>query len=66
VRYLLAILLPPLGMLLCGKVLQAILCIILMMTLIGWPIASLWAVLVVHDHLAEKRNARLIKAMREQ
>jgi hypothetical protein len=62
-RYLLAILLPPVGMLLCGKVIQAILCFVLMITVIGWPIASIWAVLVVNDHLAEKRNQRLINAM---
>jgi hypothetical protein len=51
-------------MLFCGKVFQAIICLVLMITLIGWPLASIWAVLVVHDHLAEKRNERLMKAMR--
>ena len=65
-RYLLAILLPPLAMLLCGKLFQAILCLALMLTIIGWPIAAVWAILVVHDHLADKRNERVIRAMRSR
>src|SRR5262249_16526883 len=48
VRYLIAILLPPLGLFLCGYWLQAALCLLLMCTGLGWPIASIWAVLVVH------------------
>lgn len=65
-RYLIAILIPPLGMLFCGKVLQAILCAVLMLTVIGWPIASVWAVLVVHSHLEDKRTDRVIRAMQER
>jgi uncharacterized membrane protein YqaE (UPF0057 family) len=62
-RYLLAILLPPVGMLLVGKVVQAVLCVLLMMTLIGWPVASVWALLVVANHNADKRADRMIRAM---
>ena len=65
-RYLIAILLPPVGMLLCGKVVQAILCLVLMLTLIGWPIASIWAVLVAMNWYADRRTDRLIQAMRQQ
>jgi hypothetical protein len=53
-------------MFLCGKVFQAILCVVLMLTLIGWPIASIWAVLVVHSHLADKRTERVVRAVRER
>jgi uncharacterized membrane protein YqaE (UPF0057 family) len=63
-RYVLAILLPPLGMFFCGKVFQAILCLLLMLTVIGWPFAAVWAVLVVHDFHADRRNKELIQAMR--
>ena len=40
-RYVLAILLPPLAMFLSGRVFQGLLCLVLMLTLIGWPIASI-------------------------
>jgi uncharacterized membrane protein YqaE (UPF0057 family) len=61
VRYLIAILLPPLGLFLVGKWGQAILCLILQLTLIGWPIAAIWAVLVVNDYYARKRNEDLVR-----
>ena len=60
-RYLIAILLPPLGLFLVGKWGQAILCLILQLTLIGWPIAAVWAVLVVNDFYAKKRNEELVR-----
>jgi uncharacterized membrane protein YqaE (UPF0057 family) len=63
VRYLIAILLPPLGMLLVGKVLEAIVCLLLMLTVIGHPIAAIWAVLVVHGSLADDRTRRIEEAM---
>jgi hypothetical protein len=61
---LLALLLPPVGMLFCGKIFQAILCVILMCTLIGWPVASIWAIFVVHSHIEDKRMDRLVRAVR--
>jgi uncharacterized membrane protein YqaE (UPF0057 family) len=60
-KYMIAIVLPPVGLLLCGKVLQAVLNLVLMLTLIGWPFAALWAVLVVHNQYAEQRADRLIR-----
>ena len=65
-RYLLAILLPPVAMLTVGKPFQAILCLILMFTLIAWPLASIWAVLVVHSSFADSRNRRIVAEMRRQ
>jgi len=66
VRYLLALLVPPLAMFTCGKVFQGILCIVLMLTLIGWPLAAVWAVLVVADYKAEKRMEKLAASLRGQ
>lgn len=63
-RYLIAILLPPLGMLSVGKVLEAVICLILMLTLVGHPIAAIWAVLVVHGSLADGRVRRIERATR--
>jgi uncharacterized membrane protein YqaE (UPF0057 family) len=64
-RYLLAILLPPIGMLSVGKPFQALLCLVLMFTILGWPFASIWAVLVVHGAFADRRTERMIRAQRE-
>jgi uncharacterized membrane protein YqaE (UPF0057 family) len=62
--YLLAILLPPVALVLCGKVVQALLCFLLLLTLLGWPLASLWALMVVADHHANQRADRLIRELR--
>lgn len=65
-KYLIAIILPPIGMLLVGKVGQALLCLILMLTVIGWPLAAIWAVLVVNNAEHDKRlNAALAKQKAE-
>ena len=65
-RYLIAILLPPVAMLTVGKPFQAILCLLLMFTLIAWPLAAIWAVLVVHSSFADSRNRRIVAEMRKQ
>ena len=59
-KYVIAILLPPLGMLLVGRVGQALLCLILMITIIGWPLAAIWALLVVNSAETETRVRRAI------
>lgn len=63
-RFLLAILLPPVAVLLCGKPFQALLNILL--TLLGWIPGALHACLVVHHHLEDKRTDRLVSAMDRQ
>jgi len=50
-RYLLAILLPPLAVFLCGKPVQTILSIIL--TLAFWIPGVIHALFIVHNHLAD-------------
>ena len=61
---LLAILLPFLSFMLRGRILTGILCLILQLTLIGWLPAALWAVASLSDARAERRNRRLIKAIK--
>ena len=63
--FVVAILLPPLAMLLKGRPFQAVLCFFLMITLIGWPIAAIWALLVVSSANADSRTKKLEKAIRE-
>lgn len=62
-RYLLAILLPPVAVLLCGKPIQFLLNIVL--TLLFYVPGMIHALLVVHSHLADKRTERIVKAIQE-
>jgi len=62
-RYLLAILLPPVAVFICGKPIQGFLSIFL--TLLFWIPGVVHALFVVHSHLADKRNKELIKAVKE-
>ncbi|OAI47052.1 hypothetical protein AYO44_10265 [Planctomycetaceae bacterium SCGC AG-212-F19] len=65
-RYIIGILLPPLGLLMCGKIFQALFCTILLVVTLAhaWPIGSIWAVLVAFNWYAEKRNEQLVREMR--
>ncbi len=60
-KYVIAILFPPLGMLLAGRAGQALVCLLLMVTLIGWPLAAIWALLVVNTDETEKRVRRYME-----
>lgn len=62
-RYLLAILLPPLAVFLCGKPIQGIISIFL--TLAFWIPGVIHALFVVHSHLADKRTDKIVDAIRE-
>ncbi|HEY9167100.1 MAG TPA: YqaE/Pmp3 family membrane protein [Candidatus Kryptonia bacterium] len=59
--YLIAFLLPPLAVLLSGKPIQALFNIVLCVFL--WIPGVIHALLVVHDHYADKRARRVIKAI---
>ncbi|MCV2484334.1 YqaE/Pmp3 family membrane protein [Flavobacterium sp. SH_e] len=61
---LIAIFFPSLSFLLRGKLLTALLCLILQITLIGWIPAAIWAVVSLQNSRADRRDAKLIKAMR--
>ncbi|MEH7460396.1 YqaE/Pmp3 family membrane protein [Bacillus pseudomycoides] len=58
--YLLAILFPPLAVLLCGKPFQAI--VNFFLTLIVWVPGVIHAILVVHDKKADRSLEKQIKA----
>jgi uncharacterized membrane protein YqaE (UPF0057 family) len=60
-RYLLAILLPPLAVLLCGKPFLAILNLLL--TLCFWIPGVVHALFVVNSHLADVRVKELAAAI---
>ncbi|HZZ45213.1 MAG TPA: hypothetical protein VFE58_19910 [Tepidisphaeraceae bacterium] len=56
--YILAIFLPSLAVLLCGRFFLAILFLLLHFTIIGWPLATLLAWLIINDHKADQRARR--------
>ena len=60
--YLLAVLFPPLAVLLAGKPFQALLNVVL--TLALWVPGTVHALFVVHNYYQDRRTDRLIRAMR--
>ncbi|MHC4122248.1 MAG: YqaE/Pmp3 family membrane protein [Planctomycetota bacterium] len=58
--YFLAIILPPVAVLLCGKPVQFVLNILL--TLLFWIPGVVHAILVVNSYLADKRTDRIVQA----
>lgn len=62
--YLFAVILPPIGLLGAGKPFQALLALLLMITIIGWIPAAIWAVMVVSSKKADDRQKALIEAQR--
>lgn len=65
-QYLLAILLPPVALLAVGKPFQALFSLLLMITVLGWIPAAIWAVMVVNSAHADRRNRALIEAMQQR
>ena len=61
---LLAVIFPTISFLLRGKLISAIVCLILQITLIGWLPASIWAVVSLNNSRAEERNKKLIEAIK--
>ena len=62
--YLLAVLFPPLAVLLAGKPFQAILNFVLLFVTV-YVGALIHAVFVVHNHYADQRQERLIRETRK-
>jgi uncharacterized membrane protein YqaE (UPF0057 family) len=62
--YLLAILLPPLAVLIAGKPVQAVLNVLL--TLLFYVPGLIHALFVVNNYYADKRTNRVVKEMRKQ
>ena len=60
--YLVAVVLPPLAVLLCGKPFQALLSIPL--SLLGWVPGVIHALFVVNNHYADQRANRMMRAWR--
>jgi uncharacterized membrane protein YqaE (UPF0057 family) len=61
-RYVLAIILPPIAVFSCGRILQGLLNILL--TLLGWVPGVVHAALIVNDYKNDQRTNRVIDAIR--
>ena len=63
-RYLLAIVLPPLAVLLCAKPIQALLNFVL--TLFFWIPGVIHALMVVNTYFEDRRTDRVLDAIRHK
>ncbi|GGB78811.1 membrane protein [Flavobacterium suaedae] len=63
-RYVIAFFFPWLSLILQGKLLSGIICLILQITLIGWIPAFIWAATSLNRMYADRRNRAVIRAMR--
>jgi uncharacterized membrane protein YqaE (UPF0057 family) len=63
-RYLIALILPPLAVLSCGKIFQFFLSCIL--TACFWIPGIIHALLVVSQYNADQRNKQVIKAIKQR
>ena len=64
-RYLLAIILPFLSLILQGKVLQGILCGFLQLTVLGWIPAAFWAYTSLKKKEEDKRHQEVLQALKK-
>ena len=62
--YLVAVILPPLAVLLAGKPFQAILNLVLVFVTV-YVGALIHALFVVHNHYADKRQERMIRELNQ-
>ena len=61
-RYLLALLLPPVALVSIGRPFQALLN--LPLWLLGWIPGAVHACLLVHNHMEDQRAQRIVEAVR--
>lgn len=61
-RLILALLIPWLQFFTIGKPISGIICLILQLTLIGWPVAAIWSVFALSQY---KTDQKIKEAMRD-
>ena len=54
-RLLIALLLPPVGFFTIRRPFQGIFCLILQLTVIGWPVAAIWAVYALSQYKTDRK-----------
>jgi len=61
-----AILLPWLALMIRGRPIQGIICLLLQITLIGWLPAAIWALVAVNNDNQERRHRELVDTLQSQ
>ena len=64
-RYLLAIFLPWLSLMINGKIFSGLFCLVLQCTILGWIPAAIWAILSLNKQDADRRTNRIVKAIKQ-
>ncbi len=62
---LLAIIFPFLSFFFRGKIITAVICFILQITVLGWLPAAIWAAMSLSNERAAQRNDELIRTIRK-
>lgn len=57
-RFIIALVLPPLLFLTIGRIFAAIICAILQFSLFGWPVAAIWAVYALSQYNTDQKIAK--------
>jgi len=65
-RYVLAFFFPWLSLILQGKILSGIICLLLQITIIGWIPAFLWAYTSLDRMYADRRTKRVIREIKRR
>ncbi|MDV6168143.1 YqaE/Pmp3 family membrane protein [Flavobacterium sp. DG1-102-2] len=65
-RYVIAFFFPFLSLMLQGKIMSGLLCLVLQLTLIGWIPAFIWAVTSLNRMYADRRNRQLIAELKRR
>ncbi|WNH08993.1 YqaE/Pmp3 family membrane protein [Thalassobellus suaedae] len=65
-RYILALFLPWLSLMLQGKIGAGIVCLILQITFIGWIPASIWAISALNRMYADRRTNKIVSAIKNK
>ena len=60
-RLLLAIFLPWLQFFTIGRPFSGILCLILQLTLVGWPVAAIWSVYALSQFKTDQKIDRMMR-----
>lgn len=64
--YVIAFFFPWLALMLRGKVISGIFCLILQITIIGWIPAFIWAVLAINNANQDQRTERIVNAIQNK
>ncbi|PZF73663.1 YqaE/Pmp3 family membrane protein [Taibaiella soli] len=62
---LIAVLVPWLSFFLRRRIITGFICLLLQITILGWIPAAIWAVVSLQESRENRRNRKLIRAMRK-